>query len=136
MQHFTERKHLIRWIMQNCRRRSVVRAMDEGSVELLGAFTDSLGPYDSSGWIVKVTSGDTGKVWYVEIVSNKGRYSIYLLVLDMPNGEHVKDLPWERWSGVDPDDTYLVENRNPLFDGDNPREYARKRNEQRKTKKV
>ena len=112
MTHFLERKHLIQWLAKNCARKSVVRAMDEGTVELLGSFK-YLGRMRESGWIVKVTS-DTGKIWYVEIVPWRKRLAIFISDL-LP--------PWEDWDG----DNFT----NQLWCGDNPAEYARLRDERR-----
>jgi len=121
MIHFTERKHLIRWIMQNCTRKSVVRAMDEGTVEHLGAFS-KLGPNSEPGWIVKVIS-EHGKVWTIEIIPWRHQYGIFISDL-LP--------PWEYWDGTkDPLDKIANGFPMSLQDGDNPVEYARLRDERR-----
>lgn len=129
MIHFTERKHLIHWITQNCTRKSVVRAMDEGTVENFGAFRD-IGPVPvQSGWIVKVTS-DTGKIWTLEIVPRPASkrwhgYSIYI------TGHIAYDdssILWDHWLY----DNVAEPFTNPVYIGDNPTEYARLRDERRK----
>lgn len=119
MTHFTERKHLIKWIMENCTRRSVVRAMDEGAVEHLGAFKD-IGPSPVSlGWIVRVKSY-TGKTWLLEIVpTNAHRFGIYITECHTPDDSPL----WDHWVGDHHSD--------PLYSGDYPIEYARLRNERR-----
>ena len=109
MIHFIERKDLIRWLAKNCTRKAVVRAMDEGSVELLGVFA-RLSPKSESGWLVQVTS-NTGKIWNVEVIPRHKRVAIFMSDLKPP---------WERWIGSD---------SNPLYSGDNPEEYARLRDE-------
>lgn len=131
MTHFTERKHLIKWVMQNCTRKSVVRAMDEGVVEHLGAFT-KLRPWEQPGWILKVTS-DTGKLWIVCVVqrpafSKQGGFSIYIT----PNAELPEPyVPWEHWYGGINLATKAEWGVNPLYSGDNPSKYARLRDERR-----
>lgn len=126
MQHFTERKHLINWIMRNCIRKSVVRAMDEGTVEHLGTFTN-LGPgMKNPGWIIRAIS-ETGKVWIVEIVARPfiNGYGVYI----RPNREvPVPWVPWERWAGGAGHPDFPG---NPLYSGDNPVEYRRLKDERR-----
>ena len=122
MQHFIERKHLLQWLAKNCTRKAVVRAMDEGTVEHLGAFIN-IGPVPvQSGWIVNVTS-DTGKVWTLEVVPRPASkrwhgYSIYIT-------DHIAydddSILWKYWDGDDFTDT--------LFCGDNPAKYERLRDE-------
>ena len=122
MIHFTERKHLIQWLMENCTRKVVVRAMDEGSVENLGRFRD-VGPTPvQSGWIIKVTS-DRGKVWALEIIPRPASkrwhgYSIYITDFRVCDNTPIS---WKNWVG----DTYT----DPLYCGDNPQEYARLKQE-------
>lgn len=125
MTHFIERKHLIQWLAENCTRKSVVRAMDEGSVENLGTFS-KLGPNNQPGWIVLVTA-EKGKAWKVEVASrirSRG-FGIYITSW-LPETEVV--IPWEDWDG-----NLLGRD---LYDGDNPTEYRRLRDERRaETKK-
>ena len=103
-----------------------MRAMDEGSVEHLGAFKD-IGPIPvQPGWIVKVTS-DTGKVWTLEIVPRPASkrwhgYSIYI-TSHITYDSH--SMRWEHWAGF-ANVNFL------LYGGDNPQEYARLRDERRK----
>jgi len=132
MKHFTERKHLVNWIMENCTRKTVVRAMDEGGVENLGAFI-KLGPFGKPGWAIKVTS-EIGKVWIVCVVlrpasERRHGYSIYIT----PNSElPLPHVPWEHWDGIeDPTDEIASDTLIGLHDGDNPTEYARLRDERR-----
>ena len=124
MTHFIERKHLLQWLAKNCTRKSVVRAMDEGTVEHLGAFT-KLGPNGNPGWITKVMS-DTGKVWFVQIVVSihSKRHGIFILEDKVEYADEgffrVKRItkpviPWEHWSPSD----HLFGGE-PLYDGDNP----------------
>lgn len=74
--------------LRSAGRRSVVRAIEEGSFEVLGGF-DPIPSSTNSGWIVKVTSKH-GKVWYVACVAYSGTmYSVRL----------VKHVLWENWVG-------------------------------------
>jgi len=94
------RNELIDWLEKCKPRRSIVRAIQEGQVENLGAFDLSSGP----GWIVKVTSV-FDKVWYVKITPFLNFYGTVLIA----------DVPWELWIGDKSD--------NKLYQGDNPQEY-------------
>ncbi len=120
MQHFIERKHLLQWLAKNCTRKSVVRAMDEGTVENLGTFS-KLGPDNSPGWIILVTA-EKGKAWRIEVASrirSRG-FGVYITPW-LPN-TGVK-IPWEYWNGG------ILDNN--LYDGDNPTEYGGLRDERR-----
>lgn len=122
MTHFIERKDLIRWVEQNCTRKSVVRAMQEGSVENLGMFSN-IGPTPcTDGWIVRVKS-ERGKVWLLEIVPTGARkFGIYITECMTPDDSVL----WEYWCPCDP--SFGI---NPLYAGDNPTEYGRLRDERR-----
>ena len=129
MQHFTEIKHLIQWLIKNCPRKAVVRAMEEGSVEHLGAFTE-LGINHIPGWLVKVTS-ERGKVWLVGVTSRPEQRDFRIFVSDC-YGCFRLPVPWEYWDGIeDPLDYIASDSPMPMWDGDNPIEYARLRDEQR-----
>lgn len=112
MIHILERKHLIRWIINNCTRKIVVRAMEEGSVENLGWFT-KLGPDEDPGWTVKVTS-ERGKVWYVEVVPRRNRMSVYI---------NENKPMWGNWDGSGTIDICLI-------NGDRPQEYMKLRGQE------
>ena len=112
MTHFITREDLLQWLERNCTRKAVVRALQEGTVEHLGAFT-KLGPNSEPGWIVQVES-DTGRVWNVEVIAWRQRYAIFISKL-LP--------PWEYWNGG------LLDRK--IFDGDNPKKYRRLRDERR-----
>ena len=113
--HFMTKKDLLRWLEQNCTRKAVVRALQEGTVEHLGAFT-MLGPWKNPGFIVKVTS-ETERVWIVEVVSSYNRWAVYIQGFE-------GYIPWRYWSGTA--DSISM----PLHDGDNPIKYARLRDKQ------
>ncbi len=125
MIHFFTRKHLLDWLILNCTRKTVVRAMGEGAIEHLGAFI-KLGPHELPGWIVKVTS-NRGKSWYVEAVKHPThkRYCIFVTQNSMR-------IPWEQWDGGDGLDPIAGSTPMPLYDGDNPIEYGRLRDERRR----
>ena len=123
MVHFITREDLLQWLEKNCTRKAVVRALQEGTVEYLGAFT-KLGPNSRPGWIVRVTS-ETGRIWHAEIVAEGKRYGIFI-------HRGPKILPWKYWDGIeDPLDEIASESPMPLYDGDNPVRYARFRDEWR-----
>lgn len=115
MVHFITREDLLQWLEKNCTRKAVVRAMQEGLVEHLGAFT-KLGPNGNPGWIVQVTSAVSPvRAWDVEVVAEGKRYGIYIRI--------AVSTPWEYWNGG------LLDRE--IFDGDNPVKYARLRDERK-----
>ncbi len=128
MTHITRRKHIIQWLIRNCSRKSVVRAIEEGMVEHLGSFSN-LGPAPTKpGWIVKVT-GEHGTVWLVEVVGRLklGGFGVYITHVRNYNDDSVV---WHHWQG----DTMNIDPTVPrelydLWEGDNPIEYARLRDE-------
>ena len=118
MIHFITKEDLLRWLECNCTRKAVVRALQEGLVEHLGAFT-KLGPNGNPGWIVQVTSAVSPIcAWNVEIVEDRKRYGIFIRV--------ATDTPWEYWEGLD-----FGCASNSLWDGDDPKKYRRLRDEQK-----
>ena len=121
MTHFIERKHMLQWLAKNCTRKSVVRAMDEGIVEHLGAFAN-LGPNKDPGWVVKVMSS-RNKVWFVEVVASVHSKSFGIFI-----SKGGWKIPWEDWSGGA---GYPHSPDKPLYSGDFPIEYRRLRDERR-----
>jgi hypothetical protein len=94
------REQLLDWLAEEVKRlnrRSLVRALAEGHVELLGGF--DLNP---PGWIVRVTSR-TGQVWNLRVTISRSGYGI----------RQMKQVPWDRWTG----------RKSPLYQGDNPIRY-------------
>lgn len=98
MVRFTNRNDALSWIKTHTSRRGVVRAIEEGRAEFLGGFR-FIEAIDSSGWICRVTS-EYGRVWIVAC-STKGIVG------------YLDSVPWEHYVGGE----------NPLYSGDNPREY-------------
>lgn len=89
MVHFQTRDHIIAWLEKHCPRKSIVRAINEGTTELLGGFSQ-IPPSNRSGWIIRVTSVP-GRVWLVAVSPNKSQtdYEIRL----------PKEVPWKFWCG-------------------------------------
>jgi len=88
-EHFTSRTDMIEWLIANCPRPSIVRALKANKVEFLGGFKQ-IPPSNLPGWIFKVTL-ESGKIRYVCILCNdlEHKYEIRL----------VKYVPWENWNG-------------------------------------
>lgn len=125
MIHFITREDLLQWLERNCTRKAVVRALQEGLVEHLGAFT-KLGPGGNPGWIVQVTSAISPvRAWDVEVVAEGKRYGIFIWDLYY---RVAIDTPWEYWDGKGYPEYRAV---NSLWDGDDPEKYARLRDERR-----
>ena len=124
MTHFITKEDLLQWLEKNCTRKAVVRALQEGLVEHLGAFS-KLGPNGNPGWIVQVTSAVSPVcAWNVEIVPEHKRYGIFIKV--------AIDTPWEYWDGPG----HWNETLNLLWAGDYPIKYARLRDEHRQKGKT
>ncbi|KKM80084.1 hypothetical protein LCGC14_1343430 [marine sediment metagenome] len=90
MVHFQTRDHIIAWLEKHCPRKSIVRAINEGTTELLGGFSQ-IPPSNRSGWIVRVTSVP-GRVWLVAVSPNKSQTDYEIRI--------PKEVPWAKWSGV------------------------------------
>jgi len=78
----------------------VRRAIDEGNVQLLGAF-ELLPPHPHPGWLTLVTSKH-GRTWPVAVAVDifNHRYNVYIL----------DQIPWSLWEG----------GNSPLYLGDIP----------------
>jgi hypothetical protein len=89
MVHFQTRGHIVSWLMRHCPRKAIVRAMNDGKVELLGGF-NSIPPRSYHGWILRITSV-YNRVWILAITPNKkgDDYAI----------RELKDVPWASWCG-------------------------------------
>lgn len=112
MIHFQSKNDILDWLMDNCPRRPIVRALDHGKVEFLGGF-DLIPPSTLPGWILKVTSIYGGK-WNVAILANNIKH-IYEIRI-------IKNIPWKNWVG-ELNGIMRIE----LFCGDNPETYRRLR---------
>lgn len=100
--HIHNRNDLINWLEKNAPYKAIARALQEGQVENLGAFSGS----NFTGWIVKVTS-KFNRVWYVKIQPIK-EFHTYGTVL-------IKEVPWENWIG------FTMNTK--LYKGDKHKEY-------------
>lgn len=102
MVHFQTRDHIIGWLEKHCPRKSIVRAISEGTTELLGGF-NQIPPSNKSGWIVRVRS-ITGRVWLVAVSPNKNQTDYEIRI--------PKEVPWGFWMDC--------LNPNPVYAGDKP----------------
>lgn len=109
LEHFRTRLDMINWLIANCPRPAIVRALKSNRVEFLGGFS-KIPPSDLPGWIFKVKML-SGKIKNVCILCNddKQKYEIRI----------VKNIPWINWSGIFGD--ILLTGR--LNSGDNPIAY-------------
>ena len=89
MVHFQTKDHIIGWLEKHCPRKSIVRAINEGTTELLGGFSQ-IPPSNKPGWIVRVKS-KYNNVWLVAISPNK-RQTDYEIRIP-------KQVPWGSWLG-------------------------------------
>lgn len=101
MVHFQTKNHLLMWLETNCPRKGIVRALRDGTVELLGGFS-LIPPSKYPGWIVRVTSAH-GKESIVAVIAYQNRCGIRVL----------KTLTWECWK-------HWIGGDNDLYKGDNP----------------
>ena len=88
-EHFQTRNDMIKWLIANCPRPAIVRALEANRVEFLGGFK-LIPPSNLPGWIFKITTLG-GKIKNVVILANdlKLKYEIRI----------VKRVPWENWAG-------------------------------------
>lgn len=102
MIHFRTKNNLIEWLIKNCPRPAIVRALLKNGAECLGGFS-RIPPSTQSGWIVRVTSA-FNKKWIVAVLAHDSyvKYGIRIL----------KDVPWEYWIGY--------KSLSDLYIGDNP----------------
>jgi len=114
MIHFRSKENVINWLIDNCPRPAIKRALVDGRIEFLGGF-DPIPPSILPGWIVKATSIYGKKNWYVAILANDIKHYYEIRI--------IKSVPWKNWVGT----TFWDDNdfRVPLFSGDNPKVYRR-----------
>ena len=105
MVHFQTKNHLLMWLEKNCPRNSLLRIMEDGTVEHLGGFS-KIPPTSHPGWVVKLESRH-GKIVLVAIIAYRDRYGIRIL----------SEIPWRYWCGD------RNGNRN-LINGDSPYLYG------------
>lgn len=112
MIHFQSKDQIIDWLMDNCPRPAIARALDYGKVEFLGGFKP-IPPSALPGWILKVTS-IYGRKWIIAILANDIKHIYEIRIM--------KTVPWKNWVGID----RLFNHKNfrdTLFSGDHPELY-------------
>ena len=109
IEHFRSRLDMIEWLIANCPRPAIVRALEANKVEFLGGF-NPIPPSNLPGWIfkIKLLSGKTKNVC---ILANdlEHKYEIRM----------VKQIPWKNWCGVFHGILLIT----GLNTGDNPLQY-------------
>lgn len=118
MIHFQTENDIIDWLIDNCPRPAIARALDHGKVEYLGGF-NLIPPSTLPGWILKVTSVH-GKQWIIAVLANDTKHVYEIRI--------IKSVPWKNWIGTDS----LFNHRTfriKLFSGDNPELYKELRDE-------
>lgn len=116
MIHFQSKDQIIDWLMDNCPRPAIVRALEYDMVEFLGGF-NPIPPSTLPGWILKITSVYETQ-WIVAVLANDLTHKYEIRI--------IKSVPWENWVGTDPftnHRTFRIE----LFSGDNPEKYKEMR---------
>lgn len=78
--HFRSQTDMIEWLIENCPRQSIVRALEAGKAEFLGGFT-KIPPSNLPGWIFKLPTKN------LCILCNDAKYKYELRI--------VKNIPWE-----------------------------------------
>lgn len=108
MIHLQSKENIIDWLIDNCPRPAIVRALDHGKIEFLGGF-NPISPSTLPGWIIKVTSLHD-KQWNVAILANDTKHCYEIRI--------IKTIPWKNWVGTDfwSDNSFRIK----LFSGDNP----------------
>lgn len=104
--HIRTRNDLIEFLEINVPRKAIVRAMQEGQVEVYGAF-EQIPPSPDPGWIVGVTS-KFNKTWYIVIQVNFHTLGLFKIWI-------IDYVPWKFWVGEFAN--------NKLYRGDNPKQY-------------
>ena len=105
MIHFQSRENIIDWLIDNCPRPAIERALIDGRVEFLGGF-NPIPPSTLPGWILKVISLHD-KQWIIAVLANDIKHVHEIRI--------IKTILWENWIGTD--------HCNKLFSGDNPKKY-------------
>lgn len=118
--HFTSRTDMIEWLIDNCPRQAICRALQANSVEFLGGFT-KIPPSNLPGWIFKVVLLIANRTINVCILANDKKHKYEIRI--------VKHIPWDQWFG----DFHGVLMKRSLQSGDKPEEYRRYYNAARQT---
>lgn len=93
--------------------RTLRRAFDTGTVEVLGGFS-TIPPWASSGWIIRVTSRFE-RDRLIAVCCDRAKPVMRVAEID--------DVPWKYWDGME--DRKVKS----FYDGDHPHLYAKKRAE-------
>jgi len=107
--HFQNRNDMIKWLIAQCPRPAIVRALDAGRVEFLGGFKPLLA--GMPGWCFRVTLAPKN-IKNVCILCNDKKYKYEIRI--------VKHVPWQYWNGVMLGKLII---RSDLNRGDNPTLY-------------
>jgi len=102
MVHFRDRYDVIEWIIATTPRRSILRAMEEGRIEFLGAF-EELPPDGLSGWILNVESPGHNTEFVIGVIPD----------LESTKAILFNHIPWTKYKG----------GTSELNQGDDPEEY-------------
>jgi hypothetical protein len=89
--HFRTRTDIVEWLIDNCPRPAIVRALESDSMEFLGGFV-KIPPSNLPGWIFKVKLVLSDQIKYVCILANEIKHKYEIRI--------VKHVPWEYWQGV------------------------------------
>ncbi len=109
-EHFTSRTDMIEWLIDNCPRPAVVRALQANSVEFLGGFT-KIPPSNLPGWVFEVRLLIARRIIIVCILANDKKHKYEIRI--------VKCVPWKNWDGV----FHGVLMKDSLNSGDKPFTY-------------
>jgi len=109
MQHFRDRNDLVSWLEMRPLRKAIARAMQEGTVEVIGAFS-LIPPSYPGGWIVRITS-IYKRTWIIAIspLMTGGKNPYWVRI--------IPEVPWKFWYGGNVSSSLSV--------GDHPEEYRR-----------
>lgn len=88
---FRNRTEIVEWLIDNCPRPAICRALEGDSMEFLGGFT-KIPPSDLPGWIFRIVMVKTGKVKNVCILANQVKHKYEIRI--------IKHVPWEYWGGI------------------------------------
>jgi len=110
MIHFQSKENMVDWLINNCPRPAIVRALEQGRVEFLGGFK-LIPPSTLPGWILQVNS-IYGKCWNIAVLANDIKHIYEIRIM--------KSVPWKNWIGTN--------SHNKLFCGDNPETYKELKN--------
>lgn len=111
--HFISRTDMIEWLIDNCPRQAICRALQANRVEFLGGFT-KIPPSNLPGWIFKITLFRSRAEKIICILANDLKYKYEIRM--------VKYIPWENWHGM----FHGILMKDSLHAGDDPVKYKEK----------